>query len=143
MKQNNCTSSPALDVHDRWAKKCMKKYGFYTHFVFDKDFENSPSGVNLHTHGITESCSHPDFQITIPLDPEIANGIFHNLFNRVKGGDVFAAGDIVNDILGNDLKISFIDANECGRHVLRVILPDPAGNIKKSKMRRKWREAQF
>lgn len=143
MSKTKCTSAKALDAHDRWAEKCMKKYGFYTHFVIDGDFENSPSGVNHHTHGIPHSAGHSDFQITVPLDPEVVNGIFHNLYKRVMDGEVFAAGDIVHDIIGNDLEITFIEAEENGRTVLRVILPDPAGNLDKSKMQKKWKAAQY
>lgn len=143
MKNPNCTSANALDAHDKWAEECMERYGFYTHFVFDDDFDNSPSGVNLHTHGLPESCGHPDFQITVPLNPEVANGIFHNLYSRVRDGERFLAGDIVRNILGNDLEITFMEAEECDRPVLRVILPDPAGNISKSKMQKKWKAAQY
>ena len=143
MSKAKCTSAEALDAHDKWAVECMAKYGFYIHFVFDNDFDNSPSGVNLHTHGISESKNHHDFQITVPLDPEVVSGIFHNLYDRVSDGEVFAAGDIVHDILGNDLEITFIEAEECGRTVLRVILPDPAGNLTKTKMQKKWKAAQY
>jgi hypothetical protein len=138
-----CTSEEALDAHDAWAADCMTKYGFYTHFVFDDDHDNSPSGVNLHTHGVTESVGHPDFQITISLDPEIANGIFHNLYDRVKAGDRFGEGVVASNILGGGMKVTFINAVECGRSVLRVILPDPDGNISKSKMQKKWKAAQY
>lgn len=143
MSKTKCTSSEALDAHDKWAVECMKKYGFYIHFVIDGDFENSPSGVNHHTHGIPQSHACHDFQITVPLDPEVVSGIFHNLYDRVKDGEVFAAGDIVHDIIGNDMAITFIEAEENGRTVLRVILPDPAGNIDKSKMQNKWKAAQY
>lgn len=137
------TCSTGLDAHDIWAEGCMKQYGFYTHFVFDDDHDNSPSGVNLHTHGISESADHPDFQITVSLDPEVANGIFHNLYDRVKAGDRFGEGVVAKDILGGGMKVTFISAVECGRPVLRVILPDPAGNILKSKMQKKWKAAQY
>lgn len=143
MSKAKCTSAEALDAHDRWAVECMERYGFYIHFVFDEDFDNSPSGVNLHTHGISESQDHRDFQITIPLDPEIARGIFHNLYDRVKAGHTFEEGDVVSEILGGGMKITFIEAMECGRPVLRVILPDSGGNIKRSTMNREWRTAQF
>ena len=138
-----CTSEEALDAHDTWADECMAKYGFYTHFVVDDDFDNSPSGVNLHTHGMMDSVGHPDFQITVPLNPEVANGIFHNLYDRVKAGDSFKEGDEAADILGGGFKVTFINAVECGRPVLRVILPDPDGNIRKSKMQKKWKAAQY
>lgn len=143
MKNPNCTSATALDAHDKWAEECMEKYGFYTHFVFEDDFDNSPSGVNLHTHGLPESCGHPDFQITVPLEPEVANGIFHNLFDRVREGWRAAEGAIIPNIIGGGMNITFIAATECDRPVLRVILPDPAGNISKSKMQKKWKAAQY
>lgn len=143
MSKAKCTSSKALGAHDRWAWKCMKKYGFYSHFVLGGDFDNSPSGVNIHTHGIPESLGHPDFQITVLLDPEIASGIFHNLYKRLKAGRTFEAGDVASNILGGGMKITFIEVMECDRPVLRVILPDPDGNIRRSTMNREWRTAQF
>jgi len=143
MKSTPCTSEEALDAHEAWAADCMTKYGFYAHFVFDDDFDNSPSGVNLHTHGVTKSLGHPDFQITVSLPIEVASGIFHNLYDRVKAGDRFKEGDEAADILGGGFKVTFINAVECGRPVLRVILPDPKGNLRKSKMQKKWKAAQY
>lgn len=138
-----CTTRSAIDSHDKWAVACMKKYGFYTHFVFDDDFDNSPSGVNLHTHGMDISVNHPDFQITVPLEPEVANGIFHNLFDRVSEGWRAAEGAIIPNIIGGGMNITFIGAEECGRPVLRVILPDPNGCIDRKLMVDRWRSAQY
>jgi len=121
----------------------MKKYGFYIHFVPCDDFDNSPSGVNIHTHGIPESLGHPDFQITVLLDLEIASGILHDLYDSVKAGRTFEAEDVVSNILVGGMKLTFIEAMECDRPVLRVILPDSDGNIRRSTMNREWRTAQF
>ena len=143
MKNRRCTSRAAIDSHDKWAQECMRKYGFYTHFVYDKDFDNSPSGVNLHTHGFEDSANHVDFQITIPLKPEVANEIFHELFKRVLEGWRAVEGAIIPNIIGGGMNVSFLSAMECGRPVLRVILPDPNGHINSASMMPRWRNAQY
>lgn len=133
----------SIDPHDKWAVQCMMKYGYYIHLVTDSDFENSPSGVNYHTHGCPLSVGHPDFQITVTLPSESVSAIFSNLFSRVRDGEVFESGMLVSDVLEGGYKITFIDATECGRPVLRVILPDPKGNLLPSQMQKKWKAAQY
>jgi hypothetical protein len=49
-----------------------------------------------------------------------------------KGGS-FKAGDVSFDII-KDYPVTFIDAVENERKVLRIIFPDPSGCIKKEEM---------
>jgi len=103
-----------------WEMNCMEKYKFYSHFV-----ANDPEPyANFHTHGIDLSWKHPDFQIVVPMDPKIALDLFWSFVERIKEGERFGAGDVVQKIIkGHDVRL--IEAVECGRKVLRIVLPDP------------------
>lgn len=113
-----------------WEKKSLEKFGWFTHFVPD---ENYPLGVNIHTHGIKESFSHPDIQIIIGLPPEIVQSILHPLVKKIKAGKTFKAGESYSKII-KGFKVRFESTFECGRAVLRMILPDPKGHLEKDKM---------
>ena len=117
--------------------ECMVKYGWYAHFVDDdSDF---PYHVNCHTHGLEKKYGHPDFQICFPLPVEIAHSILSNLANAVKAGDLFLANDKrYSNILGNNFDIKLIEATECGRTVLRVILPDKFNVLDKDQIDKKY-----
>jgi len=121
----------------------IEKYGFVIHYVPNDDFDHSPSGVNIHTHGLHKINNHLDFQITVPLPPHIASRIMHRLYELVKGGEVFCAGGESDKVLQGGMKVGFIEVQECDRTVLRVIIPDEDGNHKQSTMNRQWRTAQF
>lgn len=120
----------------------IEKYGFIVHYVPNEDFDNSPSGVNIHTHGL-HRINHLDFQITVSIPPTIAFAILHRLHYLVKNGEVFCKGGESDKVLDSGMRVGFIEAHECGRRVLRVILPDPNGVIKRSTMSYGWRTAQF
>jgi hypothetical protein len=68
------------------------------------------------------------------MDPKIAHGIFINIIERVKDGEVFVAQEIVSEIIGNDLEIKLIDSIENNRKVLRIIVPDKYGNLEQDQM---------
>jgi hypothetical protein len=104
----------------------ITKFGWCGHYVFDD--VDSPTGLNIHTHGLRESYGHPDLQIVLPLSERVAHGIMINLADEVKAGRRFAPGGVASGIIeGYDL--SFATATECGREVLRVIIPDPDGRL--------------
>lgn len=107
----------------KWQDQQMEKHGWYSHYVMDE-------GVcNLHTHGIQETFEHPDFQIVIAIPPRTAGSIFWRLANLIKEGKKFEAGQIAEGIIGNNLKVTFIEVNEGNRRVLRIILPDKNGTL--------------
>lgn len=108
----------------------IEKYGFCIHYVSDSD---SPELINAHTHGISSSFDHKDFQIVLNLHPSVVQSIFFNLVESLKSGNRFEHNQKVNEII-RYFQIKLIDAVEDGRQVLRVILPDPDGNTDKDKM---------
>lgn len=124
-----------------WEAKALMEYGFFMHYVTDHD-PQSPSGFNCHTHGL-DLIGGFDLQITIPLKPEIASSIFHDLAARTKSGRKFSDGEILDDVLSGGYKCRLVLAEECERPVLRIILPDPKGRIMPNDMDKKYRDAQY
>jgi hypothetical protein len=115
------------DAEDRdWTRTQMKRHGWICHFVTDD--ESSPTGLNLHTHGLQENYQHPDFQIVVLLPEKVGHSILIALADRVKAGEKFQDRQKVDEIIQR-FPVKLIDAVECGRPVLRVILPDPRGKL--------------
>jgi len=117
-----------------WHMKCLKKHGWYAHFVPDESF---PLGMNIHTHGLLEGdlhLHHLDLQIVLPLQPEVAQGVLHAVTAKIKGGKVFQDGEKYDGILKAGFLVAFAKALEGERIVLRIILPDPDGKIDKAEM---------
>lgn len=107
-------------------KEMQKDYGFYCHMVPSGDPE-SPTGTNYHTHGIPISLNHPDVQIVMALPPQIYGPIIHSVYNFIKEGNIIEVGKYYDDFL-QGLSVEFAWATECGRDILRMILPDKEGN---------------
>jgi hypothetical protein len=102
----------------------IAEHGWYAHTV--PDDPDSPTGFNAHTHGLEDGYGHPDFQLVLPLPFATAHQILINLVDAVKAGRRFKAGHGVRRII-HGYDVSFADATEGGRDVLRVIIPDPEG----------------
>jgi len=134
-----CHSAPFAAAE--WEAKALMEYGFYMHYVTDHD-PQSPSGFNCHTHGL-DLIGGFDLQITVPLKPEIASAIFHDLASRTKSGRKFSDGDILDDVLSGGYKCRLVLAEECERPVLRIIMPDPKGSIMPNDMDKTYRDAQY
>ena len=117
-----------------WQDECIRKYGFYVHAVGADEFNRA----NYHTHGLYESFQHPDLQIVISIDPNIAHDIFLSLAERIKKGEIFSPDVLYMKVIKNGA-VKFVqategDADSPRRKVLRVIFPDPQGNIDKEKV---------
>ncbi len=108
-----------------WEAKQIEEYGWYAHYVFDED---SATQTNIHTHGLPDKYGHMDLQIVIPLPKNVAQGILWAVVRRIESGDVFKAGDMADEIV-HEFKVKFVGAIECGRPVLRIILPDKYGGL--------------
>jgi hypothetical protein len=119
--------------------EAMKKCGWYAHFV-TQDSE-SPTGFNVHTHGFRETFNdHPDIQIVFPLPFDVAHGLLWNIADRLKNGERFEAKKSYEKIAGNGYNVTFIRAQENGREVLRLIVPNKDGSLTKNKMSGVFRE---
>ena len=77
---------------------------------------------NAHTHGMAKY-GHMDFQLVLYLHPNQMGYVLNNLGLRVQAGERFKAGDLVEGIF-NRCPLRLDEAEESGRKVLRVIIPD-------------------
>jgi len=72
--------------------------------------------------------SHPDIQIVLPLPRDSAHAIGHAIVMCLNEGMRFHPGTRGPGIL-EDYEVAFAGAKECGRPVLRVILPESNGAL--------------
>ncbi len=119
----------------RFNKENMEKYGWYAHHVFDD--EQSPTGANAHTHGFEETWNHPDIQIVYPIPGNVAHGIFWTVVGHLKEGKRYEPGIRYGEILEN-YDVMFAWAQEGGRRVLRMILPDPDNVMERGRVGGKY-----
>ena len=77
---------------------------------------------NVHTHGMAKY-GHLDFQLVIHMPPQDMGYVLNMLGLRVQAGERFQAGDLVEGIF-IDCPVRLYECEECGRKVLRVIIPD-------------------
>lgn len=125
--KHKCDACGGKDV-DKFAKDCMKKYGWYAHYVM-----LDASHVNYHTHGVYKSFQHCDFQIVLPIDYRLAHKLFGDLVTKVKEGARFSSGYRYSEVIKNfDVLFTLRQENE--RAVERLILPDKNGNLEPEKM---------
>lgn len=116
-----------MEEVERRERMNLEKYGWIAHVV--PEYEGSPLDFNLHTHGVQENFDHPDFEVVLPMNPVIIMGMLHNIVNRIKEGETFVTGRQYTNLIyaegpGRNLPVEFAESTECGRRVLRVILPD-------------------
>lgn len=117
------SGAPDLTELRRWQDECLRKNGFYVHYVPGED-----GAINAHTHGFDATWGHPDVQIVLPLPPDVAHGIFWTVRDLIASGRVFKDGETCEGILKN-YPVSFARAREGGRDVLRLLLPDNTGAL--------------
>ena len=103
----------------------LKKYGWVVHFVVD-DIEH-PFSTNIHTHGLY-SFGHKDLQICLSLNPEVAHKILIDIVELIKKGNKFEVNKKYSGII-KDYDILFVESNETGRTVLRIIFPNSDGSF--------------
>ena len=87
--------------------------------------------TNIHTHGFPEKFNHKDIQITYNLPMKLAGSLMHEIAGNLANGTVYEPGKKYDNVLrGYD--VTFAEAEECGRPVLRMILPDKDGKFNSS-----------
>jgi len=119
-----------------WENRCLVDNGFYVHLVGQDN--GSPTNFNAHTHGLDRFDDHLDFQVIIPLPPEIVHGILTVLSERVKEGERFAPNQLVDKVLTGGVQVKLVEAKEDNRKVLRVILPDPRGKVEPNEINEQY-----
>jgi hypothetical protein len=130
---NDCECAGCRDgikaVQDR-QREMMEKHGWIVHYV-THDHDCSPTGVNIHTHGLPEKFGHLDIQIVCPLSQMVAHGVLYNCVAKIKEGKTFVPGEVVEGLVTNGYKVKFVQAREMGRDVLRLIIPDKSNNVER------------
>jgi hypothetical protein len=124
LQSEGLSHEDALAEVRRQQAAAIAEHGWCCHVV--PDDHESPTGFNAHTHGLEDGYGHPDFQIILPLPFATAHQILANLVDAVKSGRRFAAGDTASGVI-RGFNVSFAEATEGGRDVLRVIVPGPEG----------------
>lgn len=84
--------------------------------------------INAHTHGLDDACGHPDFQVVLPVSMGLCRDLFAELSALVAAGRRFEPGHRIRGVV-KGLSVMVADAEEDGRHVLRVLLPDAEGRL--------------
>lgn len=115
-------------------RKNIKEFGWYAHIVMDDS--NCPYNYNIHTHGMRENFNHPDLQMCVPIDPKIAHIVICNIIKQIKNGVKYKIGEpIIDDkIVEKDFPFLFVEARECNRDVLRIIISDKYKNLDRKTM---------
>lgn len=125
-----------------WEAQQLAEHGFYIHVV-PHDDPASPSGFNAHTHGM-DLIGHPDFQITLPLKSlEYVSTFLHAMCSRVKRGQSFSHGDLIDDLVSGGFVVRLIDATEHGRPVLRLVFADKHNRVMPHDMSPNESRAQY
>lgn len=130
-RSDNEEAAKSADLQRLRDEEALEKQGFYIHTPFDDP--TTPIGVNIHTHGLPDTHNHLDFQIVVGLDPATVLGIFLGLVDRIKKGERFRDDQVVEGVI-EDRKVKMLEVDESGRQVLRIILPDPDGEVEIDKM---------
>lgn len=125
----------AIEELKKREQAMLKNPGWFTHAVLDD--QDSPNGVNIHTHGLQENFNHLDLQICADMHPKYAHLILSNLIeDGIKKGKTYAHGTRTTDAIepapeyiGMKYEVLFLEANEGNRKVLRIIFPEKDGTF--------------
>jgi hypothetical protein len=114
-----------IDAAVEMEQQFLRTHGWYAHVVPE----------NYHTHGIPMSFGHhPDIQVVLPISPDQVHQIVAGVVEKIKEGTVFVPGERVAGII-RGMDVMFVEAMEGNNHaVLRMILPDPNGNLDRQTM---------
>ena len=129
-----CTNG--VEYYRKWEAEMLSKCGFIIHMVL-------PTGgskwMNYHTHGMPEHFDHQDLQIVFPVSEEQCQSYMWAIIDKIKDGAKYKPGDSDSRILtlvGTEepIPVEFSAAVECGRNVLRVLIPDKKGRPPSDKL---------
>jgi hypothetical protein len=128
-KSSNCCATNAEELTNE-DQLSIEKNGYIIHLVDE---------LHLHTHGLQENFNHEEIEMIpllglhFPLNINQAKlqirAIMHNIIDQIKQGKKFKADTRYNEIISNfDVKFQKTNIG------LRLILPDPKGNLNEKDM---------
>jgi hypothetical protein len=110
---------------EAWERDMFREHGWFAHYVHNAC--DAPYHTNIHTHGISQSFGHPDLQICFPLSMEQGQGILHGAVDQIQSG-VRIVPRVAHGGLLQDYNVGVVAAIECGREVMRIVIPGSDGN---------------
>ena len=121
-----------IDAIEERERQNMETVGWYAHYVPDAD--DCPYGINYHTHGSDHSFNHLDMQVCLAADPQTLHHVLSIAVGKIKEGAKFEHGKTYDDLIEpangeGTYKVLMLEAEECGRKVLRLIMPDKHGKL--------------
>lgn len=103
----------------------MKEPDWFSHCVpGDPD---TPYNFNYHTHGLEKLFNHKNIQVVMPMNPKTIHAIINRLIEEIRQGTQFLPNQDYENLMADGYKVRFIEAKECGRDVLRLLIPDKEG----------------
>lgn len=104
----------------------IKKYGFHVHYIL----HHKEGFADYHTHGLVETFGHPELQIVMRFQFELAGGIFHDVVNEIRKGKKFEPGKEYENILkGMPIRISAVPPEPGEDERVRILFPDAQGKF--------------
>lgn len=138
--KNGLTLEEALGRNKEWEDERLKNPGWFIHAIQgDSEY---PFDCNFHTHGLQQNYEHLDLQIICPVDHRMIATVFTTLAGRIKDGEVFESGQIVDDVLG-PIPFKLEKVSEDDREVLRIIFPDKEGNVESWSIQKPFNKQYF
>jgi len=125
-----------LDAVREKQNKILSEGGWVADYVHDDP--ETPYHINYHTHGFLENYKHLDIQMCLPIYVGTLHNIAGIIAEKIKDGAKFEPGKKYSDIIAM-FDITFMAVMECERPVLRVIFPDPQGELDPDKMNEHFR----
>lgn len=110
-------------VYDSSNDKDANIMDWTIHAVNDPDNDRQS---NIHTHGMVQY-DHPDIQLSLYIDPFSGGQILNLIGEMIFNGRKFQDGDYIEDVFQTKAPVYIMNAEETGRGVLRVIIPDDNG----------------
>lgn len=110
-------------------QQAIEEQGWIAHHVI---------GEGSHTHGLKENFQHPDLEIKLYIPQEVAHGVLSAAVGRIKKGERFKSGQIHKGIIAN-FGVMFVETYKDGCPHIRIVLPDPDGELEKAAMSPEYR----
>lgn len=119
---------------DRIQNESIQKYGWFAHYVGELEGHRETNLVNFHTHGLSDTHNHLDFQVVLPVPTNVCHSIFWRLVELIEDGRIFEEDEVASGVIGNDYQVTFKKVREGNRQVMRVIMPDASGILDKDEL---------